>query len=223
MRLVRSALTDHRTKGTHAPAATQHVTERRARPARDRVAISPLGKNSRTMVFLRVRHQSHVDGTSRQLVLPPARGIRTVLVSSAASFVPAADVEHEAFGLLENASTTKDVYNDLRTTHTAWWSDFWSRTFVHLTSDDGVAQFMSRLRTFHLYYMASSSRGELPAKWNGSLFSVNGDQRNWGAPFWVWTTEISHHPLYAADASDLGDPYFDMYAAQLPSARIAAR
>jgi len=82
---------------------------------------------------------------------------------------------------------------------------------------------MNRIRTLHLYYMASTSRGKLPAKWNASLFAVNGDQRNWGAQYWVWTTEISHHPLYAADASDLADPYFNMYANQLPAARIAAK
>ena len=160
---------------------------------------------------------------ARQLVLPAARGTRTVLISSAASFVPNAEVQDEAFALLKNTSEQKNVYETLRKDHTAWWSDFWSRTFVHLTSDDGLAQFMGRIRSLHLYYMASSSRGKLPAKWNGSLFSVDGDQRYWGAQFWVWTTEISHHPLYAADASDLADPYFNMYVNQLPAARIAAQ
>ena len=46
---------------------------------------------------------------------------------------------------------------------------------------------------------------------NASLFSASGDKREWGAQFWVWTTEISHFPLFAAGATDLTDPYFDMY------------
>ena len=194
------------------------------------VTVGPdLDENIEPGVFPQWRNRPSVTasqgGTSRHLILPPAQGVRTVLVSSAASFVPTADVQHEAFALLDLESTSghTGVYNELRKDHTAWWSDFWSRTFVHLTSDDGVAQFMSRLRTLHLYYMASTSRGKLPAKWNASLFSVNGDQRNWGAQYWVWTTEIAHHPLYAADASDLADPYFNMYVNQLPATRIAAR
>ena len=82
---------------------------------------------------------------------------------------PGAEVGNEAFRLLESASGQEDIYENLRRHHTDWWSDFWARTFLHLTSDDGVAQFMRRIRTLHLYYMASTSRGKLPAKWNASL------------------------------------------------------
>ncbi len=167
---------------------------------------------------------THVpEKRKRQLVLPAARGKRTVFVSSAASFAPDTDLPRQAFALLDNHTRQADAYDNLRARHVGWWSDFWSRTFVHLTSEDGVAQFMARLRTLHLYYMASSSRGALPAKWNGSLFSVNGDKRYWGAQYWIWTTAISHHPLYAADATELADPYFNMYVKQLPAARQAAR
>ena len=161
--------------------------------------------------------------TFREFVIPPMRGKRTVLVSSAASFEPHADVLRVALSLVNQLPRGRAPYSYLRKAHTQWWARFWSRTFVHLRSDDGVAQFMNGLRTLHLYYMASSSRGKLPAKWNGSLFSVEGDKRTWGSQFWVWTTEVAHHPLYTADASDLADPFFNMYVKQLPAARIAAR
>ena len=192
------------------------------------VTLGPdLDENIEAGTFPQFRNRDPItDSTghsSRQLDLPAARGIRTILISSADSFKPGADVQEEAFALLKTASAPQEVYRELRRNHTDWWSKFWERTFVHLSSDDGVAQFMNRIRTMHLYYMASTSRGRLPAKWNASLFAVNGDQRYWGAQYWVWTTEISHHPLYAADASDLADPYFNMYVNQLPAARIAAQ
>jgi len=156
----------------------------------------------------------------RVVVAPAARGKRTVLISSAAAWQPGADVGAAASTVLKRA--TQRPLEDLRREHGAWWSDFWSRTFVDLTSGDGVADFMERLRTLQLYYMASSSRGRLPAKWNGSIFTVDGDRREWGAQFWVWTTEASHYPLHAADASELTDPFFDMYVQQLPNAEKAA-
>ncbi len=71
--------------------------------------------------------------------------------------------------------------------------------------------------------MASTSRGALPPKWNGSLFSVEGDERQWGSQFWIWTTETSYFPLYAADAIDLTDTFFNMYRRQLPAAEQAAK
>ena len=157
----------------------------------------------------------------RVLVAPAARGKRSVLISSAASWDPQGDVGAAASDILSEIA--KQPVEDLRRQHRAWWSQFWSRTFVRVSSDDGVADFMDRLRTLQLYYMGSSSRGALPPKWNGSIFAVAGDERNWGAQFWVWTTEVSYFPLYAADGVELTDPFFNMYVNQLPAAKEAAR
>lgn len=71
--------------------------------------------------------------------------------------------------------------------------------------------------------MASSSRGGLPPKWNGSLFVTTGDRRGWGSQYWVWTTEMLYVPLLAADAVDLTDPYFEMARRQLPACERAGR
>ena len=152
--------------------------------------------------------------------VPAGKGVRTILVSSAASWAAPADAESAAKNLIRES--VEQGAEALSQVHRRWWADFWSRTFVYLESADGVAQFMGRLRYLQLYVMASSSRGALPPKWNGSIFAVDGDRRNWGAQFWVWTTEISYFPLYAADAVELTDPFFDMYVKQLPAAEKAA-
>ena len=154
--------------------------------------------------------------TARTIIASPSRGKTTLLVASAASRQPDEGLALKAVRLLEQGSTAG--YQRLKQEHADWWASFWSRTFVHLTSSDGVAQFMGRVRFLHLYYMASSSRGMLPPKWNGSLFAVDGDERKWGSQFWVWTTESAYYPLYASDAVELTEPFFRMYVKQLPHA-----
>jgi len=148
-----------------------------------------------------------------------ASGRRTILIASAASWDAGADLLTETHALLDTASS--QTYNGMRVVHASWWAELWSRTFVHFTSEDGVADFMACVRYLQLYYMASSSRGPLPAKWNGSLFLTEGDATYWGSQFWVWTTQISYYPLHAADAVELADPFFNMYVNQLPNALAA--
>lgn len=166
--------------------------------------------------------QAEVSGERARTIVAPAKaGKRTLLIASAASWAPGADAGQTAVELLGSAG--QRTYDDLFGEHARWWQEFWSRTYVHLTSEDGLAEFMQRARYLHLYYMASSSRGPLPAKWNGSLFLTEGDTRYWGSQFWVWTTEMLYWPLLAADAIDLTEPFFDMYVRQLPACEKAAQ
>lgn len=155
------------------------------------------------------------------LVLPASAGKRVILMASAASWNQDFGVAGEA-GTLASFAETKTV-EELRAAHRDWWKEFWSRTFVRLKSADGLAEQAARWRELHLYHMASSSRGELPPKWNGSLFVTTGDKRRWGSQFWIWTTEMLYMPLLAADAVDLTAPFFNMVVRQLPNAEKAAR
>ena len=158
---------------------------------------------------------------TRTLAVRPKRGPRTILIASSASWAPQDDVGARAMRLVDEASPRP--YDDLRREHTSWWSQFWSRGFVHVHSPDSLGDFMERVRHLHLYTMASSSRGPLPPKWNGSIFITGGDTRAWGSQYWVWTTEAAYFPLFAADAIDLTEPYFRMYSRQLPACQEAAR
>jgi hypothetical protein len=159
--------------------------------------------------------------TSHSLDLPASSKKRVILISSAAAWQPDADVAGAAVALADGAMA-KPV-DQLRAAHQSWWKAFWSRTFVRLKSADGRAEQAARWRDLHLYHMASTSRGELPPKWNGSLFVTTGDKRRWGSQYWIWTTEMLYMPLLAADAADLTAPFFNMYLRQLPNAEKAAR
>lgn len=163
----------------------------------------------------------HSSERTRTLVLPAAIGKRIVLITTAADRKSDQDPTMDARNLFDQVSLRS--VGDLRTEHQQWWHEFWSRTYVDLSSDDGQAQRAQRWRDLHLYHMASSSRGKLPPKWNGSLFVTTGDKRDWGSQYWVWTTEMLFFPLLAADAIDLTDPFFDMYVRQIPNCEIAAR
>ena len=167
----------------------------------------------------------HVEGGGESRVIseschsievPADSGKRMILIASAASWDADVDLSAATRVLLDTASS--QTYEDMKAVHLSWWSELWARTFVQFASADGVADFMTCVRYLQLYYMASSSRGPLPAKWNGSLFLTEGDTTYWGSQFWVWTTQISYYPLHAADAVELADPFFNMYVNQLPNA-----
>ena len=158
---------------------------------------------------------------ARAIVTTAAQAQRTVLVASAAA-VEAERAAGLAQGSLDEANDF--TYEALREEHVRWWHGYWSRTFAHLTSADGVADFMERIRTLHLYYAASSSRGDgPPPQGDGLIFQTEGDLPRLGTQLWHWIVETMYRPLLAADAMDVCDPYFDMYARQLPECERAAQ
>jgi hypothetical protein len=150
----------------------------------------------------------------------PSKTLR-ILVSSAGTMDAKTEIVARAIAPISAAASQST--DTLRRAHRTWWANFWGRTFVHLSSADGVAEFVEQLRTVFLYVMASSWRGSLPAHYNGMLFTTEGDRRGFGAQYFIWGMESLVVPLFAADACDLLDPYFDMYVAMIPQSRIAAQ
>jgi hypothetical protein len=158
---------------------------------------------------------------ARVLELPAKKGKRLIQISSAATFQPSVEADIEASKLLRKTSGKN--YDELVSNTQKWWSNFWNRTFVKLHSSDGVADYLQRVRTLALYYVATTSRGDFPTKFNGMLFNTEGDMRSWGPQFWVWNTESYYYPLYAADCAEISDPWFGMYRRNLPSYERAAK
>ena len=158
---------------------------------------------------------------ARVLRLPAQHGTRHLLITSASSWEEQVEAGAVAARVLEN--TLRRPLAGIEAEHERWWRDFWDRTYVAARSPDGRAEQAARLRMLFLYHIAATSRGAYPPKWNGSVFLANGDTRDWGSQFWLWTTEMLYWPLLAADAADLGAPFFDMYRRQLPALETAAR
>jgi hypothetical protein len=164
-----------------------------------------------------------VEGSARSMTAPGKVGKRLVLLASAGAWAPdAAKTTEQAARLL--AETAAQSYDALRAAHFRWWHSFWARTFVHLTSADGSADYLERIRNVHLYLMGCISRGPVITAMNtGTLFRSDANKSHWGGQHWLWNTASEYYALFAADALDLMEPYFGMYRRWLPNCEAAAR
>jgi hypothetical protein len=144
-----------------------------------------------------------------------------ILAASASTLDGVTDVAGQALSALaRTASKTRTV---LVAAQGEWWQSFWSRSFVALHSEDGVADYLSHLYYLNLYLMASSSRGRFPTKFNNSLWLAEQDRRPWGAQYWLWNEEALYEPLLAANQVAPTDSFYRMYFDQLSLAKIAAQ
>jgi hypothetical protein len=148
-------------------------------------------------------------------------GASTIAIASAATFDPNEDVTAAAFRALDAAQAKGFAAIERDTAD--WWHDFWRRSFVHLTSSDGVADFVEQNYTYFLYLMASSSRGKFPPKFNGMLWNTGGDFRSWGSQHWFANLSCYYEALPATNRWELMDPMFDMYSGMYAACARAAR
>ena len=179
---------------------------------RSAVAIGITGRSARP---------KFANDNELRLTASPARGPLVVLIASAASFDPKEDVVASALDQLE-AAEQKGVRELARET-SDWWRDFWSRGFVHLRSDDGVADYVEQNYNYLLYLMGASSRGELPPKFNGMIWNTGGDLRAWGGQHWFANLSCYYEAMPATNRLELLEPVFAMYFGMYEASATAAR
>ena len=159
--------------------------------------------------------------TGVRLSAAPGKGPFTILIASASSFDQKQDVAELALKELDAAAGKG--FQALMADTQAWWHDFWSKGFLHLTSADGTADFVERHYTYFLYVMGSSSRGAFPPRFGGMLWFTNGDMRAWGSQHWWNNTSHYYRGLMPANRLELMDPMFAMYSKMYDSVATAAR
>src|SRR5262245_44690296 len=179
---------------------------------RSAVAIGITGRSARP---------KFANDNELRLTASPARGPLVVLVASAASFDPKEDVVASALGQLEVAA--KKGMHDLARETSDWWHAFWGRGFIHLHSDDGVADYIEQNYHYFLYLMGSSSRGKFPPKFNGMIWNTGGDLRTWGGQHWFANLSCYYEALPATNRLELLDPMFSMYFGMYEASAVAAR
>jgi hypothetical protein len=131
------------------------------------------------------------------------------------------------------ASTDAAKINAARKAHQQWWTEFWSRSWIHV-SGTPEADKVSQSYAIQRYMTACAGRGAQPIKFNGSLFTVghdlsegksstennhDPDYRAWGNSYWNQNTRLIYWPLIAAGDNDLLAPWFNMYVQALPLAK----
>jgi hypothetical protein len=160
------------------------------------------------------------NDTDVTIVVPANSGRFVVFIASAASFDRSEDLIQKAHKKLEHAVALG--FDALVQSNELWWRKFWRKSYVHLHSQDGVADMVEKHYTYYLYVMASTSRGKYPPKFNGMLWSTGGDVRKWGSLFWGANQSCLYNALFATNHLELMDPMFDMYSSMLPSCAKAA-
>uniref|UniRef100_A0A7V5CTI7 DUF5703 domain-containing protein n=1 Tax=Acidobacterium capsulatum TaxID=33075 RepID=A0A7V5CTI7_9BACT len=113
--------------------------------------------------------------------------------------------------------------------HKRWWRSFWNRAWIQVTGGK-QAQQVTQGFLMQRYMMAASSRGQLPVKFNGGIFTVghdmprgvpstsqnhNPDYRAWGNAYWNQNNRLLYWPLLATGDNDLLKPWFRMYTSDL--------
>jgi Glycosyl hydrolase family 95 catalytic domain len=163
-----------------------------------------------------------INDDELRLIAPAGKGVFTILIASAAGFDKNLDIVADAQRQLDAA--VEKGFAGLADANKTWWGDYWAKSFVHLHSDDGVADMIEQNYTYYLYIMACCSRGKYPAKFNGMLWAAGGDTRRWGGQYWGANQScLYNNALLAANQVELTDPMFDMYSGMLDSCALAAR
>ena len=144
-----------------------------------------------------------------------------IFISSSATFDAGEDAVIAAFAALDAAEAKGAAA--IATDAVEWWHGFWRRSFVHLSSADGDAEFVELNYHYFLYLMASSSRGKFATKFNGMLWNTGGDLRTWGGQHWFANLSCYYEGLPETGRFELMDPMFDMYSGMFGNAALAAR
>ena len=156
-----------------------------------------------------------VAGPSAAMTLPPSSSYRILI---AAAVTASGDPVAAAIAELKTAAAMDA--GDLRQQHRDWWEQYWARSFVRLTSPDRAAEWLNAAYYVHLYTLACTNRGPVPAKWDGGAGLMSGDERNWGLCEWVQELRFTFMPLYAANRLEMARGFCDFYSGMADYLRV---
>jgi hypothetical protein len=175
------------------------------------VAIGVSGRESKATYY---------NESTVRLSIAPSQGKFTTLIASAASYDPKEDVEGKALKQLDAAEARH--FDELLADNQRWWGDYWTKSFIHLHSADGVADQIEENYTYFLYIMGSCSRGLYMPRYCGMLWGTDGDLRAWGSEYWWHNQGTYYNGLEPANRPELLTPVFLTYSRNLDSFTKAA-
>jgi hypothetical protein len=156
------------------------------------------------------------------LHLEPGEGTYTILIGSSAAFAEKEESLRKVAA--EMAKTPAETFETIVEDNKKWWSDYWRKGYIQLSSKDGKAEEVEKHYTYYLYLMASCSRrGDYPPNFGGLIWSTRGDLRAWGVQFWWNNMNNYYHGLFPANRPEIMEPYFNMYYKMHGSLTIAAQ
>lgn len=116
--------------------------------------------------------------------------------------------------------------------HVAWWKNFWSKSFIHITGTQ-EARTASAGYAYVMYLNAMAGRGEFPIMWNGSIYSPptgevpvtnhtgtksnkDPDFRPWGNLMLHQNVRLPYYSMYASGQFEMVKPFLDVYMRGFP-------
>jgi hypothetical protein len=175
------------------------------------VAIGITGRKSKA---------SYYNELTVRLSAEPGKGKVTILTSSASSYNPKEDVADLALKQMDAAQSKS--FGELLESNRDWWGNYWSKSFIHLHSTDGVADNIEKNYTYFLYIMGSCSRGDYMPGFRGMLWYTNGDLAMWGSQYWWNNMGFYFNGLTPANHPELLQPVFKTYSKYYDSYARAA-
>jgi Domain of unknown function (DUF5703) len=117
--------------------------------------------------------------------------------------------------------------------HRSWWAQFWDRSKLEVSGPDETDA-VQRAYALQRFVNAAGGRGQMPIKFNGSIFTADwgdinhpvlgktgnydADYRAWGGCFWFQNTRLPYWSMLASGDFDQMEPLFRMYREMLPLA-----
>lgn len=129
----------------------------------------------------------------------------------------------------------KISYAERLKNHIEWWKNFWDESFIYVRSatDSLKVSNMSRGYQLQRFMNACAGRGNMPVKFNGSIFNVDlvkpirkineqydADFRDWGPCYWWQNTRLPYWSMLYSGDFELMKPLFKMYMDALPLAKF---
>lgn len=201
------------------------LTQKYEEPCDTGITINDFYNTSAVAIGIsgRVATASQPDEKTMRLSVPAGSGSFTICIGSAASMRKTDNVAETA--LAEAEAALNAGYAEIYHSHTTWWHDYWSKSFVYFPAVQGQSYDKDYGAHFvNFYYLAASCfRGTYPAKFNGLLFNTDNGYAAWGTEYWYFNDNRAYYALETGNHPELLDPFLNMILRNLPKYREAAR
>jgi len=196
-------------------------------------------------------------GDAAKEILHTAKPVKKFLLNIAVNTtqkVSAEDWEKQTSDTL--AAVEKTPLSKRRAAHREYWKNAWEKHHVFITAGDlsktpAVAaqknaankqkviaaeqkkiHAMTRGYVLQRYINLCAGRGNLPIKFNGSIFNVDhvmpklpfdADYRSWGGCYWYQNTRLAYWPMLHSGDFDTMKPFFKMFIDALPLSKFRVK
>ena len=103
--------------------------------------------------------------------------------------------------------------------HKSWWHNYWSHVaMIRISSADGSGEYLENLRNIYLYAAAAEKGTEYPGSQAGigDMLSSARDFHHWASSaFWHWNLRMQVAANIGAGATELNEPFFNLYRENL--------